>query len=107
MPVKNIATLVIFLSICQLFTINAYCIEPKEFVQKTVDSAGQALDSSLNEESKIVKLKAIAKKTVDIEGIGLYSLGKHRKKISNEQRERYLEIFKKYFLISFSSFPPA
>ena len=83
--------------------VSSFSMEPKEFVQQTVDKAARALDQNLSKELKISKLKVIALKTVDIEGIGLYSLGKHRKNISDQQRNEYLDIFTQYFLKSFSS----
>ena len=82
---------------------DSYSIEPKDFVQDTVDKAAKALDQNLSEELKISKLKIIALKTVDIKGIGFYSLGKYRKNISEQKKEEYLEIFTKYFLKTFSS----
>ena len=82
---------------------NSYSIEPKDFVQDTVDKAAKALDQNLSKELKISKLKIIALKTVDIKGIGFYSLGKYRKNISEQKKREYLEIFTKYFLKTFSS----
>ena len=86
-----------------LFTINAFAISPKDFVQQTVDEAAVALGQNITKELKIVKLKTIANKSVDIEGIALYSIGKRRKDLTDSQKEEYLEIFRKYFLKSFSS----
>ena len=86
-----------------LFTINAFAISPKDFVQQTVDEAAVALGQNISKELKIVKLKTIANKSVDIEGIALYSIGKRRKDLTDSQKEEYLEIFRKYFLKSFSS----
>ena len=78
-------------------------MEPKDFVQQTVDKAAKALDQNLSKDLKISKLKNIALRTVDIRGIGFYSLGKHRKNMSDNKKEEYLEIFTKYFLKTFSS----
>jgi len=103
MLIKNIFKLIIIIILSLSFSVNAFSLEPKEFVQQTVDSAADALNQNLSKELKIVKLKTIAKKTVDIEGIGLYSLGKHRKNISAQQKNEYLVIFTQYFLKSFSS----
>ena len=103
MLVKNITKLILIFVLNLFFSLNAFSLEPKEFVQQTVDSAAKALDQSLSKELKIDKLKKIAKKAVDIEGIGFYSLGKHRKNISDQQRKEYLDIFTQYFLKSFSS----
>ena len=103
MLVKNITKLILIFVLNLFFSLNAFSLEPKEFVQQTVDSAAKALDQSLSKELKIDKLKKIAKKAVDIEGIGFYSLGKHRKNISDQQRKEYLDIFTRYFLKSFAS----
>ena len=59
--------------------------------------------NKISKEEKIEKLKFIALKSVDIRGIGFYTLGSHRKNLSDEQKETYNNLFKKYFLISFSS----
>ena len=99
---KIIKTLLI--SILSLFfTVNSFSLEPKEFVQQTVDDAAKAFNQGLSQDSKITKLKTIAENTVDIKGIGFYSLGKYRKTISDQKKKEYLEIFTKYFLKTFSS----
>ena len=99
---KVIKTLLI--SILSLFfTVSSFSMEPKDFIQQTVDKAAKALDQNLSKDLKISKLKVIALKTVDIRGIGFYSLGKHRKKMSDQKKEEYLEVFTKYFLKTFSS----
>ena len=103
MLVKNITKLILIFVLNLFFSLNAFSLEPKEFVQQTVNSAAEALNQSLSKELKIAKLKEIAKKNVDIEGIGFYSLGKHRKNISDQKRKEYLDIFTQYFLKSFSS----
>ena len=99
---KVIKTLIVSI-ISLIFTVNSFSIEPKDFVQQTVDKAAKALDQNLSKDLKIFKLKNIAVKTVDIRGIGFYSLGKYRKNMSEEKKEEYLEIFTKYFLKTFSS----
>ena len=103
MLVKNITKLILIFVLNLFFSLNAFSLEPKEFVQQVVNSAAKVLNQNLSKESKVAKLKTIAKKTVDIEGIGFYSLGKHRKNISDQQRKEYLDIFTQYFLKSFSS----
>ena len=103
MLIRNIFKLIIIFILSLSFSVNAFSLEPKEFVQQTVDKAAKALDQNLSKELKISKLKVIALNNVDIEGIGLYSLGKHRKNISDQQRNEYLDIFTQYFLKSFSS----
>ena len=82
---------------------NAFSIEPDIFVQSTVNRASAILGDDISKEKKIEKLKSIASETVDIEGIGLYTLGSFRKALSNEQKEIYKKLFKSYFLMTFSS----
>ncbi len=99
---KYIKNFFLILSLFFLITNNSYSIEPNEFVQNTVNEASEALNKNFTKEEKIKKLKAIAKKTVDIRGIGFYTLGKHRKSITDEQKKEYLELFESYFLKTFS-----
>jgi len=82
---------------------NSFAIDPYSFVQETADRASEALNKRQSKEEKMEILKTIAKETVDIRGIGFYSLGKHRKNMSDQKKEEYLEIFNKYFLKTFSS----
>ena len=82
---------------------NSYSIEPDIFVQSTVNRASQALDNKFSKKEKINKLKNIARETVDIEGIGQYTLGLYRKKITSNQKKEYSFLFEKYFLKSFAS----
>ena len=89
-----------------LFILNssyAYSIQPDVFVQSTVNRASEILSKNLSKEEKINKLKLIAKETVDIRGVGFYSLGSARKNLSNEQKNIYSDLFEQYFLKSFSS----
>ena len=82
---------------------NSYSIEPDVFVQSTVNRASEALNNKFTIEEKIAKLKNIADETVDIKGIGFYTLGSYRKDLNDEQKKIYQDLFKKYFLKSFSS----
>ena len=82
---------------------NSYSIEPDQFVQSTVDRASKLLTNSVSKDDKIKKLKIIAKETVDIKGIGFYTLGSARKTLDKNQKQEYLILFEKYFLKSFSS----
>ena len=93
--------LIIFFSL--IFLEKSYSIEPSIFVQSTVNRASEALGSNITQNKKIEKLKDIARETVDIRGIGLYTLGKHRKNLSKEQKITYLNLFEQYFLKTFSS----
>ena len=86
-----------------LLSEKSFSIEPDKFIQSIADEASKILINNFSKEKKMEKLKAIALKSVDIKGIGLYSLGSHRKSLSDNQKEKYSELFKKYFLKSFSS----
>ena len=86
-----------------LLSEKSFSIEPDKFIQSIADEASKILINNFSKEKKMEKLKAIALKSVDIKGIGLYSLGSHRKNLSDNQKEKYSELFKKYFLKSFSS----
>ena len=81
----------------------ASSIEPDIFVQSTVNRASNTLSGDKTKEERILELKKIALDTVDIRGIGFYSLGKHRKALSNDKKKEYTKVFKDYFLNSFSS----
>ena len=82
---------------------NVYSIEPNIFVQSTVDRASKLLSNNISKKQKIDELQIIAKQTVDIKGIGFYTLGSFRKTLDQDQKEKYLILFEKYFLKSFSS----
>ena len=86
-----------------IYINNSFAIDPYSFVQETADRASEALNKRQSKEEKMEILKTIAKETVDIRGIGFYSLGKHRKNMSDQKKEEYLEIFTKYFLKTFAS----
>ena len=85
------------------FAEKSISVEPDEFVQSIVDKASKVLANNLSKEQRIKKLKLIAMESVDIRGIGLYTLGSHRKNLSDEQKKKYLNLFEKYFLKSFAS----
>ena len=94
-------SLILFISFS--FTEKSLSVEPSQFIQSIVDEASQALVTNVTKEEKMDKLKSIAIKSVDIKGIGLYSLGSHRKNLSDGQKEEYNDLFRKYFLKSFAS----
>jgi len=82
---------------------NVAALEADVFVQSTVNRASKLLSDNISKEEKIEKLKLIAKDTVDIEGIGFYTLGSVRKDLSDDQKKEYAVKFEEYFLKSFSS----
>ena len=81
----------------------SYSGDPKQFVQEIVDEAKKALIDSNSKELKTKKLSELALKTVDIKGIAYYTIGNYKKKLKDEQLKKYLELFEKYFLKTFSS----
>ena len=95
--------LLILLFLLNLLTSNSHSIEPDVFVQSTVNRASEILSKDISKEEKINQLKVIAKETVDIKGVGFYSLGSVRKNLDDNQKNKYLELFEDYFLKSFSS----
>ena len=99
MEKKLLAFLIVFFSI----TVSSFSIEPDIFVQSTVNRASKLLGEDISKNEKIEKLKIIAKETVDIKGIGFYTLGKKRKSLNEQEKKRYAELFEEYFLKSFSS----
>ncbi|MDA9083754.1 ABC transporter substrate-binding protein [Candidatus Pelagibacter sp.] len=103
MFLKKITIFLIFLVIFFSNIAKVYSIEPDIFVQSTVNRASEALNNKFSKKEKIAKLKAIAKETVDITGIGFYTLGSYRKNINDEQKKEYSNLFEQYFLKSFAS----
>ena len=82
---------------------NAYSNDPKQFISEVVDETKKILVETNSEEFKTTKLSEIALKTVDIKGIGYYTLGGYRKKLSDSELEEYSALFEKYFIKSFTS----
>ena len=99
---KNLI-LVVFLIISFSSITKVYSIEPDVFIQSTVNRAAKTLSGNLTKDERVKKLKEIAIDTVDIRGIGFYSLGSYRKNLNMEEIESYQNVFTEYFLKSFSS----
>ena len=97
---KKLVTIIILLS---LTLGNAYSMQPDVFVQSTVNRASEILSKNISKEEKTNGLKIIAKETVDIMGVGFYSLGSARKNLNDIQIQKYFNLFEEYFLKSFSS----
>ena len=85
-----------------IFSNNSWAKSASEFISSLTNEASIILSSKLSDDEKIIRLKEIGEKSVDIEGIGFYTLGKHRKNLTDSQKEQYKELFKNYFLKSFS-----
>ena len=84
------------------FTEKSLSADPSQFIQSIVNEASKALITNKTKEKRMNELKLIAIKSVDIKGIGLYTLGSHRKDLSDAQKEEYNDLFKNYFLKSFA-----
>ena len=100
MKAKKLFFIIIFYIIS---SINVYSIEPDVFVQSTVNRASKILSENITKDMKMDKLKEIAIETVDIKGIGFYTLGSIRKTLDQTQKEQYSNLFRDYFLKTFSS----
>jgi len=100
MNFKKIFLILLFFN---LQCTNSFSIEPDVFVQSTVNRASTILSKNISRSEKINELKVIAKETVDIEGIGFYTLGNYRKDMNEEELSKYTRLFEQYFLKSFSS----
>ena len=103
MSLKKILTSISFLIIFYSTIEKVYSIEPDIFVQSTVNRAAKTLGGNLTKEERVEELKNIASETVDIKGIGYYTLGTFRKNVNNEEIKEYEILFEQYFLKSFSS----
>ena len=99
----KILKLILFIFIS--FSLNSISLakDPSDLINDIVNEASLVLKSSDPVESKIIKLNDIAERSVDISGIGMYALGKHKKSISEDEKTKYKKLFKSYFLKSFSS----
>ena len=97
---KKFVTIIVLLN---LILVNAYSMQPDVFVQSTVNRASEILSKNISKEEKTNGLKIIAKETVDIIGVGFYSLGSARKNLNDNQKQKYFDLFEDYFLKSFSS----
>ena len=102
MLVKN-SNFLLFLVFCLFLTNLSQAIDPDVFVQSTVNRASQTLSKDISKKEKMLELQELAKDTVDIKGIGFYTLGKYRKEITPDQKNQYSILFENYFLKSFSS----
>jgi len=100
--IKKILTIFTILISITSFNSISYSIEPDIFVQSTVNRAASTLGGNLNKEQRVEELKKIAKETVDIYGVGMYSLGATRKSLNDEQLKTYNQVFENYFLKSFA-----
>ena len=99
----NIKVKILIIFFLLLFNSTVQAKSPSELIVGIVDQASSILSGNLSDGEKITQLNDIAENNVDIKGIGFYTLGKFRKNISSEDQDRYADLFRKYFLKSFSS----
>ena len=100
---KKLISSIVFLTIYLTNINSAFSISPDIFIQSTVNRASQILSKDISKDEKMSQIKLIAKETVDIPGIGFYSLGSARKNLNENQKKIYSDLFEKYFLKSFAS----
>ena len=95
--------LIFIVSFCQNIKAFGYSSDPEKFISEIIDEAKSILNTEDSKEIKAEKLSVIAIKTVDVKGIGYYTLGKKRKEITKDQLDKYNKVFESYFLKSFTS----
>ena len=100
---KKKKSYVLFFLIYFFLHTSVFALDPEIFVQSTVNRASNILSQEISKEEKMQELKEIAKDTVDIRGIGFYTLGSIRKSLNDEEKKTYSTLFEQYFLKSFSS----
>ena len=100
---KKFLTFTIFIIIFFSNISKVYSIEADVFIQSVVNRAAKTLGGDLTKEQRVEKLKDIARETVDIDGIGRYTLGSYKNEITDSQMKEYKVLFRQYFLKSFSS----
>ena len=100
---RNLLGFCLFLLMMFLSANKVFAISPDVFVQSTVNRASEVLSKDFSKDEKMIQLKKIAKETVDIRGVGFYSLGSTRKSLNDSQLNIYSDLFEKYFLKSFAS----
>ena len=94
-------TILIFFFIS--LTSNSIANISSSFINDITSKASNILSSQDTMEAKIQELVKIGENSVDIDGIGFYTLGKHRKSLNEDQKDQFKKIFREYFLKSFST----
>ena len=94
-------TILIFFFIS--LTSNSIANISSSFINDITSKASNILSSQDTMEVKIQELVKIGENSVDIDGIGFYTLGKHRKSLNEDQKDQFKKIFREYFLKSFST----
>ena len=102
---KKLRVSIVFFKILFFLNLTSHSIAniSSNFIDEITDKASNILSSKDTREIKIKELIKIGESSVDIEGIGFYTLGKHRKSLNDDQKNEFKEIFREYFLKSFST----
>ena len=101
---KISSVLILFLLIFKTSLASTYSADPQMFVQELVNDAINKLsDKNLTEEEKANFIESVAIENVDIDALGLYTLGELRKSADKSDIAKYQGTFKKYFLKSLTS----
>ena len=96
--------LILFLLIFQTCLASTYSSDPKVFIQELVnDSLNKLSDKNLTKEEKANFIETVAIENIDINALGLYTLGELRKSADKSSLNKYQKTFKKYFLKSLTS----
>ncbi len=100
---NKLKVLIIYIILVFNFGSNSLANISSKFIDDITSKATDILSSQDTEEVKIKQLIEIGESSVDIDGIGFYTLGKHRKNLNDDQKNEFLKIFREYFLKSFST----
>lgn len=101
---RFLSALVIFLITTVSTNSFAYNTDPKLFVEELVDDAIKTLSNkSISKADKNKKIEEIALANVDIDALGMYTLGDVRKTLDENNLKKYKTLFEKYFLKSLTS----
>tara|TARA_E500000178_G_scaffold194286_1_gene192293 strand:- start:9 stop:602 length:594 start_codon:yes stop_codon:yes gene_type:complete len=99
---KTLKSIFVSIIILFFFTNSSWSKSASEFIISLSNEASEILSSKISDDEKIIRLKEIGKRSVDIKGVSLYTLGKYRKTLTDNQKKQYEELFEDYFLKSFS-----
>ena len=102
---KKLISSLVFASIILLNTNSfSYNSDPKKFIEELIGDAIETLaDKNISKADKSKKIETIALENVDIDALGMYTLGEIRKTLDQDKLKRYKNLFQKYFLKSLTS----
>ena len=101
---KKIGVYLISLFFIIQSSLLAYSSNPKDFINELVsDAITKLADKNLNKEQKVTFIENIALENVDINALGLYTLGELRKSSNENDITNYKKSFEKYFLKNLTS----